>query len=215
MVRRPWKAVASPDRCPTGGWSFAADPDVTALEQPVFWRPELNAATVVLAAAGPDVGGAVPFTPEQWPGDVTARPSTTGLHVCVRAGTQEHQLWAPPEVTSGAPVVAAVPFDELAPLRADAALRFRRHLAGERQPARQRAPDQTLRRARLSVRALDAHLSGASYRGLAEGLYGPARIDPSTWRSDSLRDTTIRLVRNGLAFSRGGYRRLLGRRSGV
>lgn len=75
-----------------------------------------------------------------------------------------------------------------------------------------KAPDQHLRRARLSLVALDGHHDGASYRTLAEQLFGATRVAGETWRTSSLRDATIRLVRTGVALSRSDYRRLLGQK---
>lgn len=72
-------------------------------------------------------------------------------------------------------------------------------------------PATPLRDIRLvnTLRALDGHLSGASYRVIAECLFGSARIDAEPWKSSSIRDATIRLVRNGVALMRGSYRKFL------
>lgn len=62
-----------------------------------------------------------------------------------------------------------------------------------------------------ALQALDGRQSGASYRAIARVLYGEDRIASEFWKTSSLRDTTIRLVRRGLFLMRGGYRRLLGK----
>lgn len=67
-------------------------------------------------------------------------------------------------------------------------------------------------RLRQILRALDGHGTGAAYRAIAEALFGLRRIAAFPWKTCPLRDTTIRLVRDGLALLRGGYRRLLRRR---
>jgi hypothetical protein len=59
------------------------------------------------------------------------------------------------------------------------------------------------------LRALDGHLSDASYREIAEGLFGAARVEREAWKTSSLRDRTIRLVKSGVSLMRAGYRRLL------
>jgi len=51
------------------------------------------------------------------------------------------------------------------------------------------------------VRALDGHLAEASYRDIAEVLFGTRRIERETWKTSSLRDRTIRLVRGGIDFA--------------
>src|SRR5262249_1112905 len=61
----------------------------------------------------------------------------------------------------------------------------------------------------LMLRALDGHLCDASYREIAEGLFGAARVEREAWKTSSLRDRTIRLVKSGVSLMRAGYRRLL------
>jgi hypothetical protein len=62
----------------------------------------------------------------------------------------------------------------------------------------------------LALRALDGHLAGATYREIAEVLFGTARVPSgSSWKTHDLRGRTIRLVRMGLKLMRGGYLDLL------
>jgi hypothetical protein len=62
----------------------------------------------------------------------------------------------------------------------------------------------------LALRALDGRLAGASYRVIAAGLFGDARVPPGPgWRTHDLRDRTIRLVRAGMELMQGGYLDLL------
>ena len=65
------------------------------------------------------------------------------------------------------------------------------------------------RRFVLMMRALDAWLAGHSYREIAEGLFGKERVRGRSWKDHDLRSLTIRLVKNGIALMRGGYRALL------
>ncbi|MFV9063767.1 DUF2285 domain-containing protein, partial [Enterobacter roggenkampii] len=59
-----------------------------------------------------------------------------------------------------------------------------------------------------TLQALDATLSGASLREVAEGLFGADAV-AADWHKDSaLRARVRRLVRRGDALMRGGYRRL-------
>jgi hypothetical protein len=55
--------------------------------------------------------------------------------------------------------------------------------------------------------ALDGHAAGASYREIAVVLCGPHYI-ALDWRL-ALKERVRRLVRRGLALSRGGYRNFL------
>ena len=43
----------------------------------------------------------------------------------------------------------------------------------------------------------------------AEVLFGARRLEREAWKTSSLRDRTIRLVKGGLALMRTGYRKLL------
>jgi hypothetical protein len=61
----------------------------------------------------------------------------------------------------------------------------------------------------LNIRALDAWLQGNSYREIAVGLFGQERLHGRSWKDSDLRSSIIRLVKNGTALMRGGYRALL------
>jgi hypothetical protein len=115
------------------------------------------------------------------------------------------------DTTAATPVAAVVPFDETFAARADAALRLWQIVTAQ---PRSHAPDRLTRLQRhrlvLTLRALDAHLAGETYRGIAQALFGRARIPSGKgWKTHDLRDRTIRLVRTGLELMRGGYLKLL------
>jgi hypothetical protein len=62
----------------------------------------------------------------------------------------------------------------------------------------------------LALRALDGRLAGESYRVIAAGPFGDARIPAGAGcKTHDLRDRTIRLVRGGLELMQGGYLDLL------
>jgi type VI secretion system activator RovC-like protein len=110
------------------------------------------------------------------------------------------------------PIGACVllPLDRLFELRATAALRLWRALAGRplgRDPAT--LPAARRERLVLALRALDGRLAEASYREIAAALFGAARVPERGWKTHDLRDRTARLVRLGVAIMQGGYRRLL------
>ena len=103
-----------------------------------------------------------------------------------------------------------LPLDRLFEVRAAAALRFWRALAGRplgRDPATLPAPRRD--RLVLALRALDGRLAEASYREIAAALFGAARVPGRGWKTHDLRDRTARIVRLGVAMMQGGYRRLL------
>lgn len=155
--------------------------------------------------------GVARFAPQTWPGKVIERANLHGRHLIVRAADGDHRLWAPSDLAVGDPITATISLSEQAPIQAEAALRFWRCIGKGRAGAARRARDLRSQRVRMSLRALDARQAGASYRGLAETLFGSERLDGADWKTCSLRDTTIRLVRCGMALMRGDYRRLLRR----
>jgi len=64
-------------------------------------------------------------------------------------------------------------------------------------------------RLRLMMRAADGRGHGASYRDIAIALYGRERVLSAPWKTSSLRDAAIGLVKGGRALIGGGYLQLL------
>ena len=75
--------------------------------------------------------------------------------------------------------------------------------------------DRAIDRWLLLLRVRDALADGATQREIAGALFGDARVSRD-WSgdSDSLRSRTRRLVGGARAMARGGYRRLLGGKTG-
>ena len=105
---------------------------------------------------------------------------------------------------------AVLPLDQLFEIRAAAAIRLWRGLTG-RSPGRDPAELPAARRERLvlALRALDGRLEKASYRDIAEALFGTVRMPDRGWKTHDIRDRTVRLARLGFSLMRGGYRHLL------
>src|SRR6202043_1123167 len=61
---RPF-ATTSPG---AGGCDFLVDPDLSADENPVFWLPQLHAATVVPLANSTATANTLKFQPDRWRG---------------------------------------------------------------------------------------------------------------------------------------------------
>lgn len=189
-----------------GGFAFAIDPQLTAAQTTVFWRPD--ALPTVIPLIPTSIGGARPLAIDQLGGAIVEHVAADGRHVIVRSDGGDLRL-----LISGPtdqPLAAVLPLDDDLPIRANAALRLWARMA------EQNLQDDLLvltrqRRDRLllMVRALDGHLAEASYREIAEVLFGPRRIERQTWKTSSLRDRTIRLVRGGIDLMRAGYRKLL------
>lgn len=192
-----------------GGCAFAADPALTAPEAQVIWLSDWR-PTVVILRAQPGGRRALTFTPSAWPDLRVRRSAHDGEHIIVGLGREEHQLWLPDPPAEGASLAAVIGLDDNASRRAEAAMGFLRLAKGQRargDPTKKNCP-----RAKNILRALDGHLSGASYRTIAEVIFGPSRVAAEPWKTSSARDSTIRLVRRGVALMRGGYRDILRRR---
>jgi len=194
-----------------GGWAFLADPEVRADRQPIFWRPELDAATVLLTTCPTDhAATAISFNPEAWPGETLIRPAEDGVYVLVQDGRVEHRAWLHSLPATGTRLAALLPLNPAAPFRAEATARFWRHLEASRAVPVRRKPGRRIARLAAALRALDGRLAGASYRDIAEVMFGGERLRHDPWKTASVRDTTIRLVRSGIGLMRGGCRTLLG-----
>ncbi|SDR44950.1 Uncharacterized conserved protein [Rhizobiales bacterium GAS113] len=138
------------------------------------------------------------------------RQASDGLHGILRRGGVDHRLWLREDPQEGVPFAAVLPMDGRFERRTHAARRLWRALNNRSAgPEFRPLPKQRRTRLILSVRALDGKLEGASYRAIAEGLFGAARIPDRGWKTHDLRNRTIRLVHAGVALMRGGYRDLL------
>ena len=130
----------------------------------------------------------------------------------IRDGGVSYQLWLPGRSRKSALVAALIPFDYGAPRRTEATMQFWRFMTqgGPRSPPPPAAErPQRIKRLIMILRALDGRLSDASYRAIAEALFGPGRTTSEPWKTAPLRDTVIRLAHAGFALMRNDYRKLL------
>lgn len=133
-----------------------------------------------------------------------------GWHAVLRIGSVEHRIWSKQPLTAGDHYAAELPLDSSFEARAHAATRLWRAMNGRAPgPAFHRLSKQRRERLCAALRAVAAYFAGATYRSIAEALFGEQRIPDRAWKTHDLRSRTIRLVKNGLAFVRGGYRKLL------
>jgi hypothetical protein len=175
---------------------------------PLVWLPRLDPATVLLIPApGPFSASRslVSLTP------IFRRQASDGEHWVVSDGDGRFALLLMGGFEINTPVASVSPFDTNFAARADPALRLVRLLTGERAIPLAVSLTQLQRQQLVfALRALDAHLAGATYREIAEVLFGEARVPTgSSWKTHDLRGRTIRLVRAGLRLMRGGYLDLL------
>ncbi|PPC88767.1 MAG: hypothetical protein CTY36_16755 [Methylocystis sp.] len=193
------------DASGVGGFDFAADPALNATEAEIFWRPEC-CSSIVMLDSHPALSSMLIYAPQNWP-DLRSRRSTwDGDYLILGARRRQHRLWLPGPPAPGAALAALIPFDKSTVARSAATLRFLRHIDGVSSAGAAQIHD---KRFSEMLRALDGHLAKASYRDIAQQLFGHERLNREPWKTSSIRAMTIRLVRGGIAMMRGGYRKLL------
>jgi hypothetical protein len=177
----------------------------------VLWRPELLPLNVILVPAPDSFKAARRLDLRDVASGFAESRESDGRHIVLPDLHGEHRLWLRDPDSRG-PLAALIPLDENVLLRVAGLLRFQRHLAGHPSGPLPRAWEITPRQRRrlvLMVRALDGRLASASYREIAEVLYGPEQVTRYPWKTSSIRGQTIRLVRDAIATMNGGYRKLL------
>lgn len=142
----------------------------------------------------------------------SARRGTDGLSIIQGRGNKSIRLLLAPDAAVDEPLVALLPLGSDGLDRIDAATRLWRAINNRFIPNDARLTRQQQRRLRRMLQAVDGHTDGASYREIAEAIFGAARVNDTPWKTSAIRDATIDLVKDGLALVAGGYRMLLRRR---
>jgi hypothetical protein len=173
----------------------------------VFWSAEFDTSAVLLTHA-PTI---VPAAGNLSVGlrETSPRSDEQGVHSLLETGNQAIRLVRLNGLPAGVPLAALVPLDPDGPDRIGAIDRLLRALQGRLVPDDRRLTPQQKRRQRHMLQATDGHRSGATYREIAEVIYGFERIRAEHWKTSALRDSVIGLVESGLAMIAGGYRQLL------
>ncbi|OAF16522.1 hypothetical protein AYJ54_37995 [Bradyrhizobium centrolobii] len=174
----------------------------------MFWAPEALPSVLVARASGSDSAALTLVLADLASGDI--RQASDGWHAVLRIDGVQHHLWFREEPQCATSCAVELPLDADFEARAHASYRLWHAINGRPPgPPFQPFSAQRRERMRLVLRALDGHRSGASYRAIAEVLFGRIRISERAWKTHELRSRTIRLVQAGVALIRGGYRALL------
>lgn len=112
---------------------------------------------------------------------------------------------------SGVPLAAVIPLDEDTLDRLAALTRVWARLRRPPAPPDDRVTPQRRRRLQQMLRVIDARQAGETYRAIAHALFPKHHIDPAAWAGDAIRETIIRLARDGFKLVEGGYRTILRR----
>jgi hypothetical protein len=194
------------------GCLILRDPNLPASLGPMVWRPELLALGVTLVAT-PDRYSEAHQLSVSDVGDARADlQRADGRHVLLGDQEGDHRLWLS-NAWIGDRLAGLVVLDHRFALRIAALQRLYRRLAG-RSPGPLPKGWRITRRHRwrltLMLRALDGHLDQASYREIAEALFGAEAVARYAWKTSSIRGQTIRLVKDAIQMMKGRYRKLLG-----
>lgn len=142
----------------------------------------------------------------------SARHDPTGLNLRIGVGAALVRLLLIDGAQPGMPLTALIPLDESCSERIAALTRLSQVVKGHLPTADTRLTLQRRLRLRRMLQAVDGQMAGATYRDIANAIYGESRVAKDTWKTSSLRDSVIALVRDGRALTNGGYRSLLRQR---
>lgn len=177
------------------------------MQTTIFWSPDADTSTVLLARL-PELLDADTNLHAALDKD-NARGSRTGVHFVHGAADRRFHLVRLPGTDPNAPLVVVIPLDPSGFDRIAETERLLSALLNHPISPDGRLTAQQRRRARNMLRAVDGRKQGASYREIAEVLYGTKRIRSEHWKTSALRGSVIGLVKGGLAMIAGGYRQLL------
>ena len=173
-----------------------------------MWRVEHVPTAVLLAKAPDDFTKAKPLDPTLLGRVVARHDDTDGLHLLLLGSLRLLLL----EQSPSQPMAVVIPLDDDFLLRVAGALRFRRLMKENNAEPPPRALQLTPRqRKRLiqMLRALDGHLSDATYREIASVIFGPKVVRETGWKTLPVRAQTIRLVKDAIGMMNRGYLRFL------
>lgn len=137
-----------------------------------------------------------------------SRSASDGDYIAFGSGPFRVHALVINQATAARSPIALVPFDADTDERLHATDRLWHAVNGRHVPDRRLTPQRRKRIGQM-LRAVDGRNSNASYREIAEVLFGAERVQADLWHDSSLRYATMRLVRGGSALVAGGYRNLL------
>jgi hypothetical protein len=187
------------------GLQYLVDPTESALGKPVYWSPKADPAVLVVIRT-PD-----PFEPKiqlDIPVSLTEK-SAGGFNAVSAFDDCMFNVIFTARSKPTDPCTALLPIDEDCLSRIETLTRFWRALHGRTVPADTRLTSQQRRRIRLMMQAFDGRDNNASYREIADAIYGASRVGIDAWKTSALRDSTIALVKDGKAMVEGEYLQLL------
>jgi hypothetical protein len=187
------------------GLQYLVDPTESALGKPVYWSPKADPAVLVITRT-PDL-----FEPKirvDIPVSLTQKSAGGFNAVSVFDDCMFNVIFTARSKPTD-PYTALLPIDEDCLSRIETLTRFWRALHARTVPADTRLTSQQRRRIRLMLQAFDGRDNDATYREIADVIYGASRVAADAWKTSALRDSTIALVKDGKAMVEGEYLQLL------
>lgn len=195
----------SADLAKNWGLQFLTDPSENALDGRVSWSPHANPGMIVITRTPDIFESKMPFdVPLQ-----LTRKSAGGQNAISVFGDLPFNIIFTARAKPHESCATILPLDDDCLSRIEALIRFWQALRGRPVPPDTRLTSQQRRRIRLMMQALDGRGEGATYREIADAIYGTSRVAIDAWKTSALRDSTIALVRDGKAMVEGKYRQLL------
>ena len=168
---------------------------------PVFWLPVEAPATVSLITTLPKLGIAGLTLASLAVADHRDEPGLTWLRLAGGA------VLVAERVETDAPLGVFLPLDAHWSVRLAAADRLRNGLVGL--PVAPGITPQRREQLKRAIRAIDGRRDGATYRGVADALFGGARVAEEPWKTSALKAQVVRLVGHGRMMIELGYRGLI------
>ena len=187
-----------------GGCSFAARPDRSAAEQPVYWAPEVDPGIInlielpVSLRAEPKIAAEIPYPQGEL--------DEIGLHI--RPSPEDPQLAFLNGAQPDKPLAAVIPLDDMAFDRLSSIEQFIHSVSGKYRPDARLTPAQRRRLVHM-LRCIDGQEQQASHFEVATALFGRRLVIREDWHDSSFRYQMHRLARDGAKMVERGYRQLL------
>lgn len=192
---------------PAGDCDFAAQPRLSASEQPVFWSEDANTSVLRLVRSIPVPADDQITLRAFLDGEVKSAPDA--LHILLRSLDPGLVVILDARSAPEDPLAALIPLGRDGLDRLAALERLLRHLHGYKVPPDRRLTTQQRRRLKAMLQAVDGHQQYARQREIAEAIFGIDRVALEPWQTSPLRDVVRDLLKDGAAMIAGGYRRLL------
>ncbi|MGR7995788.1 DUF2285 domain-containing protein [Xanthobacter sp. ZOL 2024] len=192
----------------SGDCDFPVDPAHRATDATIFWLPEEDTSSVILALALPVFRSSSDVL-SLLNGSDLVRADDGLHHLRDLAGGQRLHLILPSDAVPGRPLAAIVPLGPDGFDRLEAVARLLASLHGREVPRDTRLTQQQLARTRRMLQAADGRRNGATQQEIAAVIFKTGQLSRDEWQASSARHAVMDLLRGARDMIAGGYRKLL------